>query len=105
MQRERDTVNLFSKLRFKIEQEKSRLFPSKEIEYLGFVINSENMAISLLSKNKAAKLLEILEVIRSLQKGITRRIEKLLSMFEIALQAVKHGQLFLWHFQNDKNRA
>ena len=85
---------MFSSLGFKIRQEKLRFFLSKEIEYLEFVIKSENMTISLLPKNKAAKSPEFLEVIRTLQRAITKNIEKLLSVFETALQAVKHGKLF-----------
>ena len=50
-ERERANVNLFSNLGFKIQQEKSRFFLSKEIEYLEIVINSENITVSLLPKN------------------------------------------------------
>ena len=73
--RKRDIVNLFSKLAFKIGQEKSHFF-LKEIEYLEIVINYENMTILLLPKNKAAKSPEFLEVIRTLQRAITKNIEK-----------------------------
>lgn len=62
---QRETFSWFSKLAFKIQQEKARSFSSKEIEYLGFMINSENMAMSLLSKNWAEKIVEFLEKIRT----------------------------------------
>ena len=41
------TVNLLIKLGFEIHEQKSILKPTQELEFLGFVINSKNMTISI----------------------------------------------------------
>ena len=41
------TVNLLIKLGFEIQEQKSILKPTQELEFLGFVINSKNMTISI----------------------------------------------------------
>ena len=41
------TVNLLTKLGFEIHKQKSILNPTQELEFLGFVINSKNMTISI----------------------------------------------------------
>ena len=42
-------------------------------------------------------------MIQSLNRVITWDIAKLLGIFQATLPAVEPGQIFLWHFQNDKN--
>ena len=63
------------------------------------------MIIITLSKSKSAKILEFSEVIQSSDRVITKETAKHLRIFEAALSTVKYGRLFLWHLQNDKNRA
>ena len=41
------TVKLLTKLGFQLHPDKSSLFPSLEIHFLGFILNSKNMAITL----------------------------------------------------------
>ena len=64
-----DSVNLFTKLRFKMQQEKSYFFPLN-------IINSEATTICL-QKSKATKNLELLEMIQSLDKVTTSDIAKM----------------------------
>ena len=46
------TVKLFTKLGFQVHPDKSNLFPSQEIHFLGFILNSKNMTVTLKMKNK-----------------------------------------------------
>ena len=41
------TVKLFTKLGFQVHSDKSNLFPSQEIHFLGFILNSKNMTVTL----------------------------------------------------------
>ena len=51
------TAKLFQKLGFVIHPDKSKLIPSKIVEYLGFIIDSEKMIIYL-SDQKNQKIYE-----------------------------------------------
>ena len=44
------TVKLFTKLGFQVHPDKSNLFPSHEIHFLGFILNSRNMTVTLTEK-------------------------------------------------------
>ena len=44
------TVKLFTKLGFQVHPDKSNLFPSHEIHFLGFILNSKNMTVTLTEK-------------------------------------------------------
>ena len=50
-----DTVNLFQSLGFTIHDEKSVLEPKKTLKYLGFILNSEQMTVTL-SPEKPAEI-------------------------------------------------
>ena len=41
------TVKLFTKLGFQVHPDKSNLFPSQEICFLGFILDSKNMTVTL----------------------------------------------------------
>ena len=47
-----ETTNLFQKLGFAIHPDKSKFIPSKIVEYLGFIIDSEKMIICLSDQKK-----------------------------------------------------
>ena len=50
-----ETINLFEKLCFVIDPDKSKFLPAKIVEYLGFIIDSEKM-ITYLSDQKKRKV-------------------------------------------------
>ena len=51
------TVKLFTKLGFQVHPDKSNLFHSQEIHFLGFILNSENMTVTL-TDEKQTKIVE-----------------------------------------------
>ena len=71
----------------------------KDIEYLGFFVNSQIMTF-LLSKSKTAKIQKFLEVIQSLDRVINMYVVKGLSKFAAVVPEEKHSRLFLWYGKN-----
>ena len=55
-----DTVALFTKLGVLINPDKSVLYPTQQIVFLGFQVNSVNMTISQLRKHLRLKMHELL---------------------------------------------
>ena len=45
-------MNIFQELGFVIHPEKSQIVPTQEIKFLGFIINSREMTISLTPQRK-----------------------------------------------------
>ena len=56
------TVKLFTKLEFQVHPDKSNLFPFQEIHFLGFILNSKNMTVTLTDK-KQTKIVEYIKVL------------------------------------------
>ena len=57
-------VKLFTKLGFQVHPDKSNFFPSQEIHYLGFVLNSKNMTATL-TDEKQTKIVEYIKVLEN----------------------------------------
>ena len=51
-----ETINLFQKLGFLIHPDKSKFIPAKIVEYLGLIIDSENMVTFLWDQKKTKHL-------------------------------------------------
>ena len=98
-------VNLFQSLGFQVHQEKSSQTPQKEIDFLGFTINSKNMTLKL-TKQKCNKILENLDLtLEHTNNIIIREFSKILGMLEAAIPGVKYGRLYLFYSTKYKNQA
>ena len=88
-----ETVSLLRKLGFTVHAEKSILTPTQEIIFLGFVLNSIKMTISvtLAKKEKIRQL--CLEVISKPNISI-RKLACIIGNLVAALPAVPYGKLF-----------
>ena len=64
------TIELLSKLGLHVNQEKSRIFPSQSIEYLGFVIDSVSMTIYVLRPEKGISSSTFVEVFPTLGNSL-----------------------------------
>ena len=73
-------VTLLDSLGFVVHPDKSIFVPARSIEYLGFVIDSQSMTISLTKKKKACIKQLCHEVLQE-QFLIIRKIERLLGKF------------------------
>ena len=95
------TSKLFSDLGFVIHPEKSVLTPSKTLVFLGFVLDSSNMRVSL-TQDKALKLQTACRDIVKRERIVIREVAKLLGLMVSSLPGVQHGQLFYRSIENDK---
>ena len=96
------TVKLFTKLGFQVHPDKSNLFPSQEIHFLGFILNLKNMTVTLIGEKKIVEYIKVLENKKDLK---IRNLADLLGMCEAALPAVQFGKLHMWNLLKIKNNA
>ena len=85
-------AQLFDSLGFVIHPDKSNFTPSNVIEYLGFVIDSNNMVIRLTDKKKL-KTKENCCNILEIEKPTIREVARLLGTLTSCLPGVKFGPL------------
>ena len=82
----RETNNLLEKLGFSIHEEKSVFIPTRKITFLGFIVNSENMTLSLTQEKKEQihRLgSELLETAETTIRTLASFIGKVCAAFEV----------------------
>lgn len=87
------TVDLFQRLGFTINQEKSVVIPQNKMEFLGFVIDSLSMTVTF----KRDKIMKLKMLCQSALKQSTWSIKSLAEMSDTIVAgfpAVQYGQLF-----------
>ena len=80
-------LKLFTKLGFQVHPDKSNLFPSQEIHFLGFTLNSENMTDTL-TDEKQTKIVEYIKFLENKKDLKIRDSAKSLGMCE-AVREIK----------------
>ena len=95
------TANMFQTLGFVIHPEKSQLEPTQKIIFLGFVIDSVTMTISLTEKRRNALHSLLLNILR-LKSPTIRYVAKVIGHIISALPASKFGSLYYRDLENDK---
>ena len=98
-----DTVSLLTSLGFFISP-KSVLQPTQELTYLGFVLNSVSMSITLTEKRKD-KLWSLTDSLLAQPTQSIRKVAGLIGTIIAALPGGLHGQLHYRRLERDKNRA
>lgn len=99
-----ETVNMFTKLGFIINEEKSVLKPQKKILFLGFWIDSENMIVTLPTEKVEKLKKEITHLLK--QKCTTiREVSKILGLIISTFPAVETGNLFYRDIESEKIEA
>ena len=99
-----DTIRVFDNLGFIIHDEKSQFTPVQEITYLGFVINSVSMTITLTPERKQKLLNACTCLLRNSQDKI-RVIASCLGLMVASFLAVPLGPLYYRALEKDKNQA
>ena len=89
------SAKLITNLGFFIHPEKFKNFPSMVIEFLGFIINSKKMTVSL-SESKQNDSKAVLKEVKIRKKIIIRTLAKLIVKLEVALPGTQHSRLYLW---------
>ena len=94
--------NLLSRLEFQINIGRSIFLPTQKIEYLGFTMNSIDMAVTL-TKEKQEYLSVLVKQIVNSKRVKIRDISKVLRTSETALPSIKYGRFLLFFLQKLKN--
>lgn len=99
-----DTVDLFTKLGFRVHPEKSILIPTHEIEFVGFIMNSLSMSVRL-SVVKAAKVHEACKNILNRKHITIRGVAQVIGLLVSSLPAVRYGELYYRKLEVNKSNA
>ena len=97
-------IKLLSSLGLIVHPSKSILFPCQEIEYLGFIINSINITLTLTLVKKQKIVLLFDKILSSPQVKI-RKLSQLLGKFSNSFIAVPQGKLYYRPLKINKTNA
>ena len=101
MQATLSTAELFMTLGFVVHPEKSQLIPSHKITFLGFVIYSVNMTITVTEK-RFQTFKTLLNIILKIKRPTIRFVAKVTGHIISILPASKYGALYYRKLENDK---
>ena len=99
-----DTVQLLQDMGFIIHPEKSVLTPVQEITFLGFVLNSSTMTVSL-TEEKKAKIKSSCSRLIACTRPKIRHVAEVIGLLVSALPGVHCGRLFIHSLHWDKNKG
>jgi len=105
IQQDRDTVLfLLQQLGFMINWEKSQLNPTRKLEYLGFVIDSQNMELTL-PQNKILKIIKQCTWLRAQETVSIRELAQTIGQLVASTEAILPAPLYYRHTQVLKIQA
>ena len=87
-----NTVQLLRDLGFVVQEEKSCLHPSQQLEYLGFVLNSESMMVRL-SHARVEKVVQACEKLLSNSHPTILHLAEVIGLMVSSFPAGEHGPL------------
>ena len=99
-----DTLELLQSLGFVIHPEKSVLQPKKSIKHLGFIINSEEMRVTL-SEEKKVKILRSADQLLKSPLVTIRQLARFIGMLVASFPAVLWGRLYYRKLESLKKKA
>jgi Reverse transcriptase (RNA-dependent DNA polymerase)/DNA N-6-adenine-methyltransferase (Dam) len=97
----KSTIVILNKLGFIINYEKSKLVPSHQVKYLGFLYNSMDMSISL-PQEKIDKVIKLLKKFSALQECTIREFAEFLGTLCSICTAVRYGWVYTKLFERQK---
>ena len=101
LQNVKDTIKILRALGFTIHCEKSILYPTQKLTFLGFIFDSVNMSITLTKE----KFLKIVHLCDSLCKNLhptIREVAKVIGNLVASFPAVPYGQLHYRKLEHNK---
>ena len=101
------TIKLFQSLGFVIHSEKSKFIPSKNVEYLGFVVDSERM-VTYLSDHKKKKIYDKCQSISKKQCLKIRDVASFIGTLTLIFPANEYRPLYyraIWKNKDDFLKA
>ncbi|CAB4025485.1 Transposon Tf2-6 poly, partial [Paramuricea clavata] len=99
-----ETVKLVTELGFCVHPEKSCLIPSQEIIFLGNVLNSVTMTITLTDEKKQ-KIVKACKALQRQQNHTIREVSKVIGLMVSSFSAVIYGPLYYRQLERDKSLA
>ena len=100
----KEITSLLDHLGFTIHPEKSIFTPSQKIEFLGMIIDSVSMSVTL-TEEKKLSIKQICKNLLSEQRVKIREVASILGKFSSSFIAVPHGRLHYRNLDGDKNVA
>ena len=97
-------IELLRSLGFVIHPEKSALLPSQKLEFLGFILDSVSMTVSL-TEVKKIKIKEECQLLRENKQPTIREVAHVIGLLVSAFPAVQFGPLYYRHLERDKSEA
>lgn len=99
-----ETVRLFAETGFVINLEKSVLTPSQRVEFLGFVLDSRVMNVTI-PRGKADKIVDMCRELRGVQRPTIKMVARTVGMVVAAFPAASLGPLHYRQLEKDKVAA
>ena len=99
-----ETTNTFLKLGFVIHPTKSVLIPTQELEFLGFLMNSNSMTICL-PPRKAITVKQACENLLNQSNPTIREVARVIGLLVSSLPGVQFGELHYRHLERNKISA
>ena len=104
VQNVKSSLSLFRSLGFVVHPEKSVLTPSRQITYLGFIINSENMTV-VATDEKKQKIMKTATKLLTEGSSTVRELAQFIGQVVACFAGVKFGPLWYRSMERDKTRA
>ena len=99
-----ETTHLSMELGFVVHYIKSIFQPTQIIEFLGFILNSQNMTVRL-TEEKALTLKRLCIELLSYKKPKIRTVARVLGKMVASFPGVTYGPLYYRRFDNQKTQA
>ena len=99
-----DTITLFTKLGFHIHPEKSVFIPSQKLTFLGFVLDSKAMTVTL-TEEKVQQILSVCASLLKTQMPAIRQIVEVIGILVSNFPGAQYGPLHYRHLDRDKYLA
>ena len=96
-----ETVKLLSKLGFFVHVRKSIMTPCKQMEHLGFRLDSDNMLISL-TQEKVNKLYDKIDTVLKTETPSIRAVASTIGSIISYIPAIQYGKLHYRDIENEK---
>ena len=96
-----DTIMLFTKLGFHIHPNKSVFIPSQKITFLGFVLDSIAMTVTLTGE-KVQQILSVCAMLLKTQMPTIRQVAEVIGILVSNFPGAQYGPLHYRHLERDK---
>ena len=99
-----ETINLSESLGFVINYEKSLLVPSRQVTFLGNVIDSETMTVTLTQQRKS-DIHDACNTLRKKKFAKIREVARIIGLIVASFSAVEYGPLHYRNLEREKTEA